>query len=59
MPRDRRYSQNREEIDKADFGATECKLREDITERPQDQQMAITDPLARLTNRAPVCVITA
>jgi len=45
MPRDRRYSQNREEIDKADFGATECKLREDITERPRDQQMAITDPL--------------
>jgi len=59
MPRDRRYSQNREEIDKADFGATECKLGEDITECPQDQQMAITDPLGRLTNSAPVCVITA
>lgn len=50
MPTDRRYSQSREEIDKADFGATEFKLREDITERPQDQQMAITDPLGSAYN---------
>jgi hypothetical protein len=59
MTRDRRYSRNREEINKADFGATECKLGEDITERPQDQQMAIADPLGSAYNRAPVCVITA
>jgi hypothetical protein len=59
MTRDRRYSRNREEINKADFGATECKLGEDITERPQDQQMAIADPLGSAYNRTPVCVITA
>jgi hypothetical protein len=34
-------------------------LGEDITERPQYQQMAIADPLGSAYNRAPVCVITA